>query len=135
MDIIENARTVAERAHRGQFRRDGTTPYLSHPAGVAGFLNGESPEVIAAAWLHDVLEDTKETADTLRADGVGEEVIAAVEVLTKRRWIPYQEYLAAVKANPVARKVKVADMVHNLTDSPSERQKTKYARGLLFLAT
>lgn len=65
MDIIENARTVAERAHRGQFRRDGTTPYLSHPAGVAGILNDEAPEVIAAAWLHDVLEDTKETAETL----------------------------------------------------------------------
>lgn len=133
MNIIEIARRIAHLAHRGQFRRDGLTPYINHPAAVAGKLAGESQVVVAAAWLHDVLEDTAETPETLRAAGMPDSVIHAVEVLTKTAGVSYDEYLAGVRQNWIARKVKVADMLHNLSDAPTEKQIVKYARGLLAL--
>jgi (p)ppGpp synthase/HD superfamily hydrolase len=134
MNIIETAKTIAHRAHAGQCRRDGVTPYINHPAAVAERLSSESPEIVATAWLHDVIEDTNETSRTLADAGMPPEVVAAVETLTKIRGVSYREYLAEVKANPIARKVKVADMLANLSDSPTEKQIVKYARGLLFLA-
>ncbi len=126
---------IARKAHAGQYRRDGHTPYINHPAAVARKLSGESAEVIATAWLHDVLEDTAETAETLRAAGVPDSVINAVEVLTKSKDVSYDEYLSGVRQNWIARKVKVADMLHNLSDNPTDKQIVKYAKGLLFLVT
>jgi (p)ppGpp synthase/HD superfamily hydrolase len=133
MNIIETAKSIAHRAHTGQYRRDGVTPYINHPAAVAEKMANESPEIIATAWLHDVIEDTDETRKTLVDAGIPNEVVSAVETLTKTRGISYREYLVGVKANPIALKVKVADMLANLSDSPTEKQIVKYARGLLFL--
>lgn len=131
--LIETAKRIAQRAHSGQFRRDGSTPYISHPAAVAQRLASESQEVIAAAWLHDVLEDTTETTTTLLEAGIPIEVVSAVEALTKSKGVPYRHYLEGVKKDPIARKVKIADMISNLADTPTEKQIEKYARGLLFL--
>ncbi len=133
MDIIELSKQVASRAHSGQHRRDGWTPYINHPAAVAAKLAGESAVVIATAWLHDVLEDTAETPETLRAAGIPDSVIHAVEVLTKTEGVSCAEYLSSVRQNWIARKVKIADMLHNLSDVPTERQIIKYANGLLTL--
>ena len=133
MNLIENAKRIASRAHSGQHRRDGYTPYINHPTAVAERLANEAPEVVATAWLHDVLEDTDENTESLREAGVPWAVIEAVQVLTKTDE-DYDWYLSRVKAHPIARKVKVADMLANLADSPTEKQIVKYARGLLFLA-
>lgn len=133
MDIITISKQVASRAHSGQHRRDGYTPYINHPAAVAAKLAGESAVVVATAWLHDVLEDTAETPETLRAAGLPDSVIHAVEVLTKTESVSYDEYLRGVRQNWIARKVKVTDMLHNLGDAPTERQIIKYAKGLLSL--
>ena len=57
-NIIDIAKEIATNAHKGLFRRDGITPYITHPEAVAASLEGEHPDVIATAWLHDVLEDT-----------------------------------------------------------------------------
>ena len=89
--------------------------------------------MIATAWLHDVLEDTDETPETLRAASLPDSVIHAVEVLTKTKGVSYDDYLCGVRRNWVARKVKVADILHNLSDAPTERQIIKYAKGLLVL--
>lgn len=57
-----------------------------------------------------------------------------VSLLTKdQSGLSYEEYLARVRANPIACRVKVADMLHNLSDSPTQKQILKYARGLLIL--
>lgn len=133
MDIIEISKQVASRAHSGQHRRDGWTPCINHPAAVAGKLAGESAVVIATAWLHDVLEDTAETPETLRAAGLPDSVIHAVEVLTKNEGVSYDEYLLCVRQNWIACKVKIADMLHNLSDAPTDRQIIRYAKGLLVL--
>jgi (p)ppGpp synthase/HD superfamily hydrolase len=132
-NLIALAADIARRAHHGQTRNDNITPYAAHPESVARRLRGEDGIVIATAWLHDVLEDTAETAATLRAAGVGDAVIDAVQCMTKQPGEPYETYLARVKAHPVARKVKVADMLDNLGDSPDEKQIFKYTRGLVFL--
>ena len=127
------AMLIAVAAHKGQFRRDGVTPYIEHPKAVAEKLASESDAVRAAAWLHDVLEDTPVTTDGLRDAGISSEVIEAVELLTKREGVGYTHYLARVRGNEIARKVKIADMLHNLSDGPTERQIVKYAKGLLYL--
>jgi len=130
--MIETAITLARFAHAGQFRRDGKTPYITHPEAVAGRLAGESSEVICAAWLHDVLEDTAMTAETMRVAGISEAVIEAVHLLTKNGE-NYIAYLHRIRDNEIARKVKIADMLHNLSDHPTPRQIRKYAQGLLEL--
>ena len=121
---------IARRAHANQFRRDGVTPYIEHPAAVAAWLSGNDDDTIATAWLHDVIEDTAENGVTLRAAGVSENVIRAVMALTKHPGQEYDEYIKNVKKNPMARKVKIADMINNLCDMPTSAQIKKYNRGL-----
>lgn len=127
-----SAASFAYRKHAGQFRRDGVTPYITHPEAVANRLKNESDDVKAVAWLHDVLEDTDTHITELIDAGFSDDVIQAVRVLAKGNG-SYEDYLAAVKLNPIARRVKVADMLSNLADNPTERQIVKYARGLLYL--
>lgn len=132
------AKRIATKAHEGKARKDGTTPYITHPAAVAAWLkaNGEtSDKILAAAWIHDVIEDTNETAESLRIAGIDEDVITAVLVLTnKRDGTSNGAYIRGVKANAIARRVKVADMISNLASEPTQRQITRYARNLLFLS-
>jgi (p)ppGpp synthase/HD superfamily hydrolase len=89
---------------------------------------------VAAAWLHDVLEDTAETVESLQQAGIPAAVIAAVDLVTKRDGVAYDAYLAKIRQHDVAREVKIADMLDNLSDSPVDAQIIKYARGLLVLA-
>ncbi len=131
-EVAVRAAAIAKAAHEGQFRRDNTTPYILHPAAVAKRVAGD-PTAEAVAWLHDVLEDTAVTADELRKQGIPEEVVACVSMLTKTEGAEYEDYLAGIRGHPIARKVKVADMLANLGDSPTERQILKYAKGLIIL--
>lgn len=132
--IVDIARTLATKAHEGQTRRGGA-PYIAHPEAVAAWLaeRGESDEVIAVALLHDTIEDSQLGTNDLRAAGLPESVAHAVWLLTKQKDEFYVEYLVAIKTNPLARTVKIADMLHNLSDAPSERAVKKYANGLLYL--
>lgn len=133
MDIIEIARQFATRAHAGQFRRDGVTPYITHPESVAKRPSGERESVIATAWLHDVLEDTSETVETMVKAGISADVVEAVKTLTKSKGVSYIEYLSRVKQNKISRKVKIHDMLDNISGDPTEMQKVKYKEGLSFL--
>lgn len=131
-DVVVRAQALARSAHAGQFRRDGSTPYIVHPQAVALRVAGD-PLAEATAWLHDVLEDTAVTAEVMRGHRIPEEVIACVRLLTKPEGAVYETYLQEVKANPLARKVKIADMLSNLADAPTDKQIVKYAKGLLIL--
>jgi (p)ppGpp synthase/HD superfamily hydrolase len=124
--------SIAAQAHWGQTRRDGVTPYINHPKAVAERVRGDI-DAEMVAWLHDVLEDTDLTANDLLDKGVPFNVIEAVIWLTKTKGVSYETYLALIKKNPLARKVKIADMLANLSDAPSEKQIVKYAKGLLYL--
>lgn len=132
MIILEDIIHFAKSAHNGQFRRDGVTPYIEHVRQVAQRVQGDE-EAEMVAWLHDVVEDTGVNYIDLKAIGVPQDVIDAVQLLTHINNEPYMEYLEKIKVNPLATKVKIADMLSNLSDSPTHRQIRKYAEGLLFL--
>lgn len=131
-DWVALAARIATEAHAGQVRRDGITPYVKHPESVAARVAGD-PRAEAVAWLHDVLEDTSWTASDLRREGLPPEVVDAVVLLTKADGGDYGAYLHRVRANPLACRVKIADMLANLADRPTDRQIAKYAQGLLVL--
>jgi len=105
------ALSIAARAHRGQYDKAGQ-PYIEHPKRVAAQLT--SDEEKAAALLHDVLEDTPVTAAELLAAGVPARVVGTVEALTKRKGETYDVYLQRVKADAIARVVKLADLADNM---------------------
>jgi (p)ppGpp synthase/HD superfamily hydrolase len=134
MDSIEIAKKIATEVHEGRIRRDGK-PYITHPEAVAKSLQGQNSNVIAAAWLHDVFEDSaKFTSDYLREAGIPDCAIDAVIALTKWDGMSYAEYIYCVRADEIAKIVKIADICHNLSDNPTEEQKEKYLKALLFLA-
>lgn len=131
-----NAQKIAVLAHMGQKRRDGVTPYINHVADVVMRLvsRGITSQVIFdAAWLHDVIEDTHFTYDDLRRHGISEEVIETVSLLTRTSNIPNEQYLEGIKGNPFAKPIKIADMLSNLSDNPTEKQIYKYAKSLVYL--
>lgn len=96
--MVKTAERIARRAHAGQVDKAGV-PYAHHPAWVAARVEGDDAK--AAAWLHDVLEDTNLTADDLRRAGIPEEVVHTVEVLTHAEGESYQDYLERVARHPL----------------------------------
>lgn len=105
------AREFALRVHAGQLDKAGQ-PYIYHPATVASRVQGD--DVRAAAWLHDTVEDTPTTLDDLRHIGFSEEVVKAVEALTRREGEDYLGFVHRAANNEIARQVKLADVVHNM---------------------
>lgn len=85
-DIIQIADKVAEELHRGQTRKDGTTPYITHPRAVKEAVRsywGEEPSMLAAALLHDVIEDCNISANDLLSKlcDEGAEIVEAAMVV------------------------------------------------------
>ena len=134
-DLLNSALNIATEMHRGQFRRDGVTPYINHPMDVARRVKqrGGDERAQAVAALHDILEDTEFTLHDLIQAGFDTDIINAVLALSKLNDIDYKEYLNLVKQNDLSRVVKIADMLSNLADNPTNRQIKKYAKGLAFL--
>jgi guanosine-3',5'-bis(diphosphate) 3'-pyrophosphohydrolase len=131
---LEDALILAADKHRGQKDKAGN-PYILHPLRVMHHLgHAATPEERLAAVLHDVVEDCDVTLADLRALGYAEAVVAAVDALTKR---PEEEddYFAAIRragADPIARRVKIADLTDNLDLSriaaPSARDHARIER-------
>ncbi len=133
--FLEIAEDIAREAHTGQFRRDGKTPYITHPERVVARLKAQGCDEItlATAWLHDVLEDTAQVTDALEERGIPNAVVHAVFLLTRTEAMSYEKYLEWIRDHPIARAVKIADILDNLSDSPSEKQIIKYSKALLYL--
>jgi guanosine-3',5'-bis(diphosphate) 3'-pyrophosphohydrolase len=131
---IQNAEELAYIWHANQYRRDGTTPYIEHIKTVVANVKkrGGTDDEIATAFAHDLIEDTEVTLAYLEAK-LGPDIASAVDALTKREGETYMEAVARAKANPIARNVKIADNLANLSDSPTDRQIIKYAKSLTFL--
>lgn len=138
-NLVAVARAIAHIAHHGQTDKAGS-PYIGHPARVAAYLiqRGEREEVVAAGWLHDVLEDTDLTAEDLNAAGVGWLTINIVERLTRRDGVSAEDYYAGIYESVDARRVKEADIADNtnperlaeLDDATVARLTRKYAKAL-----
>lgn len=110
---LEYAIKLAVSAHYGQTRKNGT-PYILHPMRVMLKLaeQGATEEELIVAILHDVLEDTEVTYEELESD-FEDSVVQGVWNLTKKSGESYWDYLEIVKLNPIARKVKIADLQDN----------------------
>lgn len=138
MLLYQKALAIAEDAHKGQVDKAGVA-YIHHPLYVASLVEGELAKTIAL--LHDVVEDSAWTLEDLRMEGLPEEVVQVVGILTKNRDESYEEYLMHVKQNPLARQVKLADLHHNsdlsrlanVTDRDRKRV-AKYQKAIAFLS-
>jgi (p)ppGpp synthase/HD superfamily hydrolase len=102
---------LAVQAHQGQ-RDKAEAPYILHPLRVMLRMRSDVERMIAV--LHDVVEDTPYTLLDLQQAGYPEQVLEALDCLTRRENETYEEFIERVKANPLARKVKIADLEDNM---------------------
>ena len=135
---------IAHVAHAGQVDK-ANQPYIEHPAAVVGILGYSDSQTRAriVGWLHDVVEDSSVTLQTLRAIGFTEEIIEAVRCITHLPGEPLEEYYERVKSNRYAKQVKIADIADNLNEkrlaaldpAVAYRLRAKYAGALKALET
>jgi (p)ppGpp synthase/HD superfamily hydrolase len=111
MGDLETAIGIAVQAHRGQRDRAGA-PYILHPLRMMFRVQTDAERM--AAVLHDVVEDTDWTLETLREQGFSDEVVDAVDHLTRREGESYNDFVTRAAAHPVARRVKLADLEDNM---------------------
>ena len=107
--LTNEAMKIAYAAHHGQLDKGGI-PYIFHPYHLAEQMNDEYTTCVAL--LHDVVEDTDVTLDTLR-ETFPKEVIDAVALMTHAKGEDYFAYVARIAENPIAKTVKLADLRHN----------------------
>lgn len=110
MNDLERAIDVAVDAHAGQTDKAGET-YIRHPLRVMRSMDSETERIVAV--LHDVVEDGDYTSEDI-GDQFGPEVRRAVDALTKRDGETYMEFIKRAAENPIARKVKIADLEDNM---------------------
>ncbi len=143
-DDFKDVYATAQMAHVGQTRRDGSE-YFSHPSEVRDIAQSFYPSdqvVQMAALLHDSLEDAPGSTvksveemeefimGSIQDPEAGAEVIRVVRALTHEKGGDYTGYVMSLLNDTPALRVKLADMVHNLSDAPRPRQKMKYKSAL-----
>ncbi len=153
MPTLEDAIILATTAHMGQKDR-ADLPYILHPLRVMIGLDLADEKALIVAVLHDAVEDTCVTLDYLRDKGYSEEIVDAIEALTKMvdpkaagtgfydamGTEKYSHFIRRVKENPLAAKVKIADLKHNAdlgrltkVESYDLKRLDRYHRALEFL--
>lgn len=143
--MIYTARTIkamrlAYQAHQGQYDKGGA-PYILHPVHLAEQMETEDETIVAL--LHDVVEDGGILLRDL-VNEFGADIALAVHSLTNYGGCSYKDYIARVAKNPIARKVKIADLKHNMDLSrvmeteetmsyPTYKRMQKYRESLEYL--
>ena len=128
-ELTMKAMVLAYNAHHGQFDKGGV-PYIFHPIHLAEQMDDEISTCVAL--LHDTVEDTDVTLEDLAKDFPAE-VVNAVRLLTHAEDVEYFDYVRAIKSDPIAAKVKLADLTHNGDPSRisnqgnAEKRREKYA--------
>ena len=112
MPTLEDAIILAANAHKGQKDRNDE-PYIMHPVRVMAQLWGHDERMVAI--LHDVVEDTPVTLDDLRKAGYPDRIVEAVDAISRRKDAgeSFSQYIQRVRKNPLATKVKIADLNDN----------------------
>lgn len=129
-ELTIKAMNLAYCAHHGQFDKGGV-PYIFHPIHLAESMDDEVSACVAL--LHDTVEDTDVTLEQLARE-FPREIVEAIDLLTHRDGVEYFDYVRAIKANPVAVKVKLADLTHNgdpkriCNQGNAEKRREKYAK-------
>ena len=128
-ELTMKAMVLSYNAHHGQFDKGGV-PYIFHPIHLAEQMDDEITTCVAL--LHDTVEDTDVTLEDLAKDFPAE-VVNAVRLLTHAEDVEYFDYVRAIKSDPIATKVKLADLTHNGDPSRisnqgnAEKRRQKYA--------
>ena len=133
----KKALKLAYEKHNGQLDKSGL-PYIFHPFHLAEQMDDEDSVIVAL--LHDVVEDTDVSVNGLEEMGFSERVIEAIKLMTHQKSTDYFEYIKRIAENPIAAKVKIADLRHNsdltrlssVTEKDRERVE-KYKKCLDFL--
>lgn len=119
MDLVERAKEIATKAHEGQVRKTDGSPYINHPVAVAALVKAHGyPEVvIAAALVHDVIEDTNMTETRLREE-LGDKVVDIVTAVSENKNLEWEDrkeqYVeSVVSAGESVWAVSIADKIHN----------------------
>ena len=106
---VAAAKALATKMHAGQTDKAGL-PYITHPERVASRLDAAEAQVVG--WLHDTVEDTAMTLSEIEAQ-FGPETAAAVNAISRREGEAWSAYLERVQVNPIARLVKISDLIDN----------------------
>ena len=112
-ELTNKAMRIAYAAHHGQVDYNGI-PYIFHPIHLAEQMDDEIS--CCAALLHDVVEDTAVSMEDLARE-FPREVMEVLKLLTHADEVDYFDYVRAIKSNPIAVKVKLADLAHNSDQS------------------
>ena len=136
-DLVQRAKDLAHRAHAGQVDKAGR-PYIEHVSRVAAAC-AEDPEAEAVAWLHDVVEDT--SGFVLEFNAFPMRVRDTVLRLTRYGFEAPRHYYAGILRDPIALRVKLADIADNadesrlalLDEKTAARLRKKYARAIAAL--
>ena len=136
-DETKKALKLCFEAHKNQVDKSGM-PYVFHPFHVAEQMTDEATTIVAL--LHDVVEDTDYTLEDLAAEGFGKDLLEAVALMTHEDDVPYLDYVAKLKDNPIARAVKLADLAHNSdlsrigeVDEETRERLEKYQKAIALL--
>ncbi|MBF0428373.1 MAG: GTP pyrophosphokinase [Magnetococcales bacterium] len=111
MATLEQAIALAVQVHMGQKDKAGV-PYILHPLRLMLRLEREEERIVAV--LHDVVEDTSITFEDLRAMGFSETILDALNHLTHREEVSYEEYIQKIHGHPMARRIKLLDLEDNM---------------------
>ena len=135
--MTKKALKLCFEAHKDQSDKSGM-PYVFHPFHLAEQMDSE--ETVTVALLHDVVEDTGYTISDLIGMGFPKNVTDALLLLTHDDSVPYLEYVAGIRKNPVAKAVKLADLRHNsdlsrldLIDEKALARAEKYKKAIALL--
>ena len=136
-DQTKKALKLCFEAHKAQYDKSGM-PYVFHPFHLAEQMTTEETTVVAL--LHDLVEDTAYTIADLTEMGFSKAVTDAIALMTHAKDVDYFEYVAAIKENPIAKAVKLADLTHNsdlsrldVVDEKALRRREKYQKALKML--
>ena len=136
-DLTKKALKLCFEAHKNQYDKSGM-PYVFHPFHLAEQMTTEETTVVAL--LHDLVEDTDYTIADLTEMGFPKAITEAIQLMTHGEGVDYFAYVAAIKENPIAKAVKIADLTHNsdLTrlDEVTEKalsRREKYQKALKML--
>lgn len=136
-ELTKKAMKISFEAHKNQVDKNGI-PYIYHPIHLAEQMEDEN--TICVALLHDVVEDTDITFEELQKIGFNDDIIVALKLMTHDERVPYMDYIREIRNNPIAAKVKLADLKHNsdltrldVIDEKAKQRVEKYRKAIELL--
>ncbi len=127
--MLEKAIAIAVESHKGQLDKAGKI-YILHPMRV--MLRGKNETEMIVGILHDTVEDTPITIEMLRLEGFSDEILEAIDCITKHPGEDYADFIDRVLTNPLATQVKLYDMEDNLNRDripyPTPHDEARFAK-------